>query len=142
MKLREAGADPGKSLWKDHFEINPNVNEYGNGKAQIVDFAVVDSNGIITSSIEKGSTFQIKSKVQFNEAVQNPIFTYTFKNVYGTAITGTNTMYEKVDIGTAKSGEVYICTFEQDMDLQGGEYLLSISCTGYSEGVYCLSQTI
>lgn len=134
MKLREAGADPGKSLWKDHFEINPNVNEYGNGKAQIVDFAVVDSNGIITSSIEKGSTFQIKSKVQFNEAVQNPIFTYTFKNVYGTAITGTNTMYEKVDIGTAKSGEVYICTFEQDMDLQGGEYLLSISCTGYSEG--------
>ena len=43
-------------------------------------------------------------------------------------------MYEKVDIGTAKAGEIYVATFVQDMFLQGGEYLLSISCTGYNEG--------
>ena len=31
----------------------------------------------------------------------------------------------------AKEGETYVATFEQDMFLQGGEYLLSMSCTGY-----------
>ena len=126
---------PGKEgNWKKYFEINPNVNEYGNGKATIIDFAVIDQNGNITASIEKGTRFQIKSKVEFHERIQNPIFTYTFKNVHGTAITGTNSMYEKVDVGIAEVGDVYICTFEQEMNLQGGEYLLSISCTGYAEG--------
>ena len=43
-------------------------------------------------------------------------------------------MIEKVDIGTASPGETYVATFEQDMYLQGGEYLLSISCTGYAGG--------
>lgn len=123
-----------RTLWKSNFQINPDVNEYGNGKASIIDFAVVDQNGIITSSIEKGTVFKIKSKVKFYEQIQNPIFTYTFKNVHGTAITGTNSMYEKVDVGIVKKDEVYVCTFEQEMNLQGGEYLLSISCTGYAEG--------
>ncbi len=121
-------------LWKSCFEINPNVNEYGNGKAEIIDFAVIDERGNITASIEKGSVFKIRSKVLFHEKVQDPIFTYTFKNVHGTAITGTNSMYEKVDVGVAEAGDVYVCTFEQEMSLQGGEYLLSISCTGYAQG--------
>ena len=43
-------------------------------------------------------------------------------------------MYEKVDVGTVHPGEVYVATFEQNMDMQGGEYLLSISCTGYADG--------
>ena len=46
-------------------------------------------------------------------------------------VTGTNTMLEKKSIGTAEAGDIYVCTFTQDMNLQGGEYLLSISCTGY-----------
>lgn len=120
--------------WKSNYEINPNLDEYGNGKAHIIDFAVRDTEGNITSSIEKGTTFTITSKVKFEGEIQNPIFTYTFKNVHGTAITGTNSMYEKVDIGVAKPGEVYACTFTQDMNLQGGEYLLSISCTGFANG--------
>lgn len=45
-------------------------------------------------------------------------------------------MYEKVSVGLAKAGEVYVATFKQNMDLQGGEYLLSISCTGYVGGEF------
>ena len=51
-------------------------------------------------------------------------------------MTGTNTMYEKVGVGLAKEGEVYVATFRQNMDLQGGEYLLSLSCTGYVGGEF------
>ena len=43
-------------------------------------------------------------------------------------------MYEKADVGEVVNGDVYVCTFTQDMFLQGGNYLLSISCTGYKDG--------
>ena len=121
-------------VWKSAYQINPNVDEYGNGAAEIIDFAVLDEDGNCTNTIIKGTSFQIKSKVRFFSQVSNPIFTFTFKNIQGTAVTGTNTMLERVDIGVAQPGEAYVATFEQTMSLQGGEYLLSISCTGYAEG--------
>lgn len=120
--------------WKKHFDINPNLNEYGNRYAEICDFAVMDENGMLTNAIIKGSHFQMKTKVHFNEAVKNPIFTYTFKTVRGLDVTGTNTMFENKIIPLAKKGETYVITYSQNMDLQGGEYLLSMSCTGYVDG--------
>ncbi len=119
--------------WKNNFAINPDINEYGSKKAEIVDFAIVDNDGLLTNSIVKNEYFTIKSKVHFNEDIKNPIFTYTFRNVKGVDITGTNTMYEKEYIDLAKAGEEYVASFTQKMNLQGGEYLLSISCTGYDD---------
>ncbi len=134
--LAEDDTQAEDGLWKSNYKLNPNVNEYGTGEAQIVDFAIVDEYGSYTNCIRKGSSFEIKSKVLFQSDVQDPIFTYTFKTVQGTAVTGTNTMFEKVGVGLARAGEVYVATFKQNMDLQGGEYLLSISCTGYVSGEF------
>lgn len=122
--------------WKNHYNLNPDVDEYGNGAAEIEDFAIIDENGNYTNAIVKGTRFRLKSKVKFKQDVHDPIFTYTFKNIQGVAITGTNTMYEKKDVPLAKAGETYVATFEQDMFLQGGEYLLSMSCTGYRDGEF------
>lgn len=118
-------------LWKSNFTINPDLSEYGSRQAEIIDFAIVDENGLISSTIRKGSTFTIKSKVHFNEPINDPIFTYTIKTIKGVDVTGTNTMFEKKSIGMTQAGETYVASFEQEMNLQGGEYLLSISCTGY-----------
>ena len=131
-----AGTEAGTALWKSHYELNPDVNEYGTGEAEIIDFAVVDEYGSYTNCIQKGTSFTIRSKVRFQTDIMDPIFTYTFKTVQGTAVTGTNTMYEKAGIGLAKAGEIYVASFQQNMDLQGGEYLLSISCTGYVGGEF------
>ena len=124
------------SMWKSHFTINPDVDEYGTGVAQIIDFAVKDEQGAYTNCLEKGRPFSICSKVQMNEKIDNPIFTYTIKNKHGVAITGTNTMFEHHDVGQVQPGDGYVCTFTQDMNLQGGEYLLSISCTGFANGAF------
>lgn len=120
--------------WKSNFQVNPDTLEYGEKLAEIVDFAVFDSRGIITNTIEKGSRFQIKMKILFHEDIQDPIGAYTFKDTRGTEITGTNTMFEKAYIRPPKAGEICVITFEQKMDLQGGEYLISFGCTGYRDG--------
>lgn len=121
-------------VWKTNYEINPDVNEYGSGQAEIIDFAIIDHGGNFTTTIEKGTYFHIITKVKFHDNIPDPIFTYTIKDVQGTAISGTNTMYEKIENEAAQVGDVYTCDFYQKMDIQGGEYLLSISCTGFSDG--------
>ena len=66
--------------------------------------------------------------------IQTPIFTYTIKDKKGADLTGTNTMFEGADIRPVKDGDEYEVCFRQKMTLQGGEYLLSMSCTGFEQG--------
>ena len=118
------------AVWKDSLTLNPQILEYGNNKALISDFAVVDENQIITNNLLKNKKFTVKVKIKFLETIQDPIIAFTIKDLKGTEITGTNTMYEKISM-TAKAGSEHVVTFEQLMNLQGGEYLLSLGCTGY-----------
>ena len=124
------------SISHEHFLPNPNTLEYGDKQAEIVDFAIKDDKGMFTNTIEKGSTFQILMKVRFNEQIQEPIMAYTFKNIRGTELTGTNTLFEKAEVPEPAPGGCCTVTFTQKMDLQGGEYLLSFGCTGYKDGEF------
>ena len=125
-----------KENWREGFLVNPDTLEYGEKQAEIIDYTVLDENGRQSNTIEKGTTFRIKMKVRFNENIQEPIMAFTFKNVQGTEITGTNTMYEKASVKHPSAGAECVVTFEQKMDLQGGEYLLSFGCTGYRDGEF------
>jgi len=42
-------------------------------------------------------------------------------------------MFEKAFLSSAKAGETKEVSFTQKMDLQGGEYLLSLGVTGYEK---------
>ena len=115
------------------FRMNPNVLEYGEKRAEIIGVAIYDEKGLCTNTLEKGTRFRIVMQVKFHEEVQEPICAYTVKDARGTEITGTNTMYEQSDIKPKKPGDVITVTFEQELNLQGGEYLLSFGCTGYRD---------
>ena len=120
--------------WKDNMQLNPNVDGYGNGLAEFEDYCAYDNSGTITNTIIKGDEFTVKVKVRFFEKIQDPIFALSFKNMQGTEITGTNTMFEKMTTGAPEAGDTYIVTFTQNMSLQGGEYLISLGCVGYRNG--------
>ncbi|MCR5406672.1 MAG: ABC transporter ATP-binding protein [Lachnospiraceae bacterium] len=122
--------------WKDRMQLNPNKDEYGSGLAEFEDFCAYDDSGEITNTIVKGEQFTVKVKVRFFETIQDPIFAVSFKNMQGTEITGTNTMFEKITTGTPGPGDVMTATFTQNMNLQGGEYLISLGCVGYREGEF------
>lgn len=111
--------------------INPELLEYGTGAARMVEYYVTDQNGTKTTAIIKGEEFSLHLKVNIMEDIPAPIFAFTIKNIHGTEITGTNTMIEKAFLDSVKQGDVKEITYTQKMDLQGGEYLLSLGVTGY-----------
>lgn len=121
-------------LMKDRLTINPSRTEYGNGRAEIYDLGLFDEQGNLTNLLLKGEYFTIKEKIRFFDEIQAPIFTYTIKDKKGADLTGTNTMFEGADIKPVKRGDEYEVTFRQKMTLQGGEYLISMSCTGFEQG--------
>lgn len=121
-------------LMKDKLTINPNRTEYGDQRAEIVDFGLLDERGNITNLLLKGEYFTIKERIHFHTEIQSPIFTYTIKDKRGADLTGTNTMFEGTDVRPVKDGDEYEVEFKQKMTLQGGEYLLSMSCTGFENG--------
>ncbi|MCR5282027.1 MAG: Wzt carbohydrate-binding domain-containing protein, partial [Lachnospiraceae bacterium] len=128
-KLTTTEGEP--DSWRSHFTVNEQVIDYGQRQAEIVDFAIVDQYGNFGNMLQKGQPFSVKAKLVFHEDVKDPIFTFTIKDPKGTDITGTNTMYERVETGLCKKGEQRIVTYSQNLDLQGGDYLISLGCTGY-----------
>ena len=124
----------GPQLMKDQLTINYERTEYGDGRAEIYDLGLIDERGNITNLLLKGEMFTIRERIRFNAEIQSPIFTYTIKDKKGTELTGTNTMFEGADIKPVKPGDAYTVEFTQKMTLQGGEYLLSMSCTGFEHG--------
>ena len=129
-----AGTTP--EIWRSNYVINPDSQEYGDKIVTFEDFAIMDKNGTYSSNLIKGEPFTIKMKIKANEDVQDPIVAFTIRDLRGTEITGTNTMYEKATIGPLRAGEERIVTFTQNLDIQGGEYLLSLGCTRYEKEAF------
>ena len=122
--------------WRSKLDINPDLLEYGKKSAEIIDFALIDNYGKITNSIIKGSEFTIKMRVKFHEGMEDPIFAFTIKDLQGTEVTGTNTMYENIALGKVKKDEEKTVSFKQKMNLQGRHYLLSLGCVGFANNKF------
>ncbi len=120
-----------KDILEDKMGESNDTLEYGSEDARITEYYVTDSKGLKTNALIKGSEFTIHMHVKFARDVKQPIFAFTIKDVKGTEITGTNTMFEKAFLDDAKAGEEFDITFTQNIDLQGGQYLLSFGVTGY-----------
>lgn len=133
-ELKNNSASSETDAWKYQLPQNPNIIEYGDQSAEIIDYGVWDETQKLTNVIEKGSTCKIRMKVKCNHKIEEPIFAFTIKNLQGTEITGTNTFFEDVETGVFEAGEEKTIEFSQSMDLQGGEYLISFGCTGYVAG--------
>ena len=135
QKADEKGTDASQASMEAKGQ-NPNALEYGTKQAQIEEFYITDDRGVPTNAILKGSMFTIHMRVRFMDHIPAPIFAFSVKNVIGVEITGTNTMIEKAFLDSVEPGEVKNVTFTQKMNLQGGEYLLSLGVTGYNQDTF------
>ena len=135
QKADEKGTDASQASMEAKGQ-NPNALEYGTKQAQIEECYITDDRGVPTNAILKGSMFTIHMRVRFMDHIPAPIFAFSVKNVIGVEITGTNTMIEKAFLDSVEPGEVKNVTFTQKMNLQGGEYLLSLGVTGYNQDTF------
>ncbi len=118
--------------WKKNHTINPNIIEYGNGQADLIDFGIFDTDGNILTSIENDKEVVLKSKVVFHDKVTDPIFTMTVKDFKGLDMMGTNTVQEKIVTGVFEKGDTAVAEFRQKLSLAPNKYTLSFSCTHFN----------
>ena len=120
--------------WKVNFVQNPNMSDYGNKDAEVIDYGMFNLKGMPINTYDNSEVVLLKSKIKFNKTVKDPIFTMTVKDFQGNDIAGTNTDIEKVLTGTYKKGDVVVVEFKQRLPISPGKYTLSFSCTQYDLG--------
>lgn len=118
-------------LWKEQISTNPDMEVYGDGRAEIIDFGIFSDSGKIGNNVYKGDYYTVKMKVRINDDNLNPIFAFKLRDVKGTELTGTNTMLEDIDTSHCKNGDIVTISFRQKQYLQPGQYLVSLGCTAF-----------
>ena len=124
--------DSETKTWKENFNENQEIIEYGNGKAEVIDYGIFNLNGEYERTINNDKVVILKSKIKFNEDVEDPIFTMTLKDFNGNEICGTNTVIEKVYTGKYKKGDIVVAKFKQRFNITPDKYTISFSCTRYT----------
>lgn len=132
-QLKSSHVPSHTTSWKSFFAQNSEIQSYGTGEASIVDYGVFDHRDQPCAALMKAENFAIRMKVKFNTNISDPIFAVTIRDRKGTEICGTNTRLEKHEVPQCHSGDIWTISFSQSMNLQGGQYILSLGCTGFNE---------
>jgi teichoic acid transport system ATP-binding protein len=119
---------------KSGHAINPNHTEYGSRDVEIVDFGMTDRHGKPLSVIVGDEPVTITVSAVVRRAVKHPILAFTIKDMRGTELCGTNTLYQEEDLGIRREGESVTVTWTTPLSLQKGAYTLSLGCTEFVEG--------
>ena len=120
-------------FWKDKMNANPDVIDYGNKEAEVIDYGIFDKQGNPVSIFSNDQEVTMKSKIFFNQDVKDPIFTMTIKDFKGLEMCGTNTLVERKITGEFLQGETCVCSFKLKLPVSPGRYTVSFSCTHFNE---------
>ena len=82
-------------------------------------------------AIDNQKEVVLKSKIKFNEDVNEPIFTMTLKDFNGLEVCGTNTLIEKIATGKYKKGDIVEVSFKTRLRVAPNKYTISFSCTHF-----------
>ena len=125
---------PVDQVWKNHMVLNPNAQDYGDHSGEIVDFGIMNHRGELTGMLTKGDPFTILYRFKINKPIDHPIFAFTLRDLKGTELCGTNTLYADKLVQTAEPGLTGVIRFTQKIALQQGQYMLALGLTGFVEG--------
>ena len=119
---------------RDGHATNAAVLEYGSKDMEIVDYGILDSKGRPVAVAVGGEEITIVVTAEVRREVKHPILAYAIKDVRGTEVCGTNTLYQEEDLGVRHPGDRVTVRWTQRADLQRGPYVLSLGCTEFVEG--------
>lgn len=120
-------------VWRDSYSENRDATRYGNNKAEIYDYAMLDREGTPNTIFDYDKLCDIVMRVRFLEDIEAPIFAFTIKDAKGLEITGTNSMVKHIPLSSYHKGDEILVSFKQDMNLHPGQYALSLGCVAIND---------
>lgn len=119
------GATPGEYWLKPE----EGCQQYGDMKAVVAGFCILNSKGIPQSQFSSDSEMQLRVQVHFMEACKSPIVAFGIRDSTGVDLCGTNSWFENTDIGFVDKGAVVEVHFSITPRMQSGAYLVCMACT-------------
>jgi lipopolysaccharide transport system ATP-binding protein len=93
-------------------ETIPNIDHrHGNGAAEIVGIAVVDSAGVPVTLVNPGMEVVVRISVRARQAVPSPIVGFMMRNHLGLDFSGANSSREGYDLPPMAPGDLYTVDF-------------------------------
>lgn len=110
------------------YRNNYNENEYrmGDRRATIADYLIVSEGRIQPPFIYSGKIVEIYFKINFHQAIENPMFGYAVKTVDGVMVCGSNTRFRKITVNPANASEMVIYRFTLKLNLHPGDYFVDL----------------
>ena len=105
----------------------------GDGRARIAGFAVYDHTGHSTRALAVREKFRTDVEVQFLASLKNPHVGVALRDVHSRLLLGGHTLYEGVELGPRQSGTSLRISFEMQMNLNPGKYLLLIGVAEHQD---------
>jgi lipopolysaccharide transport system ATP-binding protein len=107
-------------------EITPSMRR-GDGRAKVIDIALLGENGQATIVWTSGEQVRIRVVIRFERAVDDPVIGMLIRTRIGLNVYGTNTELEALKFGPCAAGETVEVTFGFRCELCPGEYTLTIA---------------
>jgi len=110
------------------YRKNYNENEYrmGNRRASIADYLIVSEGRVQPAFICSGKIVELYLKVNFHQAIENPMFGYAVKTVDGVMVCGSNTRFRKITVSPVQASEMVIYRFTLKLNLHPGDYFIDL----------------
>lgn len=103
---------------------------YGNKKAEIIDYGIIDATGEKKLTLITGEPYTIFSKVLFYEDIDDIHLGFGIKNVRGIDLFAVNTFVQNVAVPHAKTGDILEGKVSITMWLAPGVYFLYLGAWG------------
>lgn len=114
------------------------TQEYGDGMATIENFTLLDAHGRPSEKLISGEDVTLRMKLRFDAGCERPIVAFGIRDLAGMEIFGTNSRYEKCELGAAPAGSTLVVEYRFPMLLQAGVYNLTMACTELLDHGLCV----
>lgn len=117
---------------------NPSEYRWGDRRASILDFRVVDAEGRSIGQIESGEACELLLKVHFRSDIRNPVYGFYMKTIDGILLTGCNSREcparEEIRLRPVVAGQFVAVRVALRLPFSAGHYLLSVGIAEDVEG--------
>jgi len=109
-KAQDFSHDPVRA--PEIIDIIPNIDyRFGDGRAEIMGIAILDTAGQPVHVLEPASTIVVRISVRAIEEITLPIVGFMMRNHIGLDFAGTNTAREAFDLPPMAAGDIYTVDF-------------------------------